>query len=460
MAQFLTSTNGHVASPARWDQATALPCLLMAEPAKGARRVAKLLGLMMIVLPVALAVLPWRQSVSGVGKVAAFAPLDRRTMIEAPISGRIAEWYVAEGAVVRKGDKVARISDNDTMYMAALESQRGATEQKLATASAEVSLYDSVTERFMEVREMSVRAAEASLESARQKVAAEEQEKAGAQATSEADRIQAERVSRLVTGGLASRRDWEQAEQKARESSAKFLKAQASLKSAMSDALAKEAYLAEIKSKTQADIEKCRAEAQKGMGKVAECNKELQDISVKIRRQGTQQVAAPRDGTILRLLVNEGTEQVKEGDAIAVLVPDTAEMAVELLLDGNDAPLIHVGDPARLQFEGWPAVQFAGWPSVAVGTFAGKVALVDSSDDGKGKFRIMIRPEPGQKWPSGRYLRQGVRAKGWVLLGEVRLGYELWRRLNGFPQAVGDSEPKSGEDEGGKEKVKTKRPKE
>ncbi len=459
MAHLLTSSNGRSSTAARWEDTSALPCLLMAEPARASRRVARLLGLMMILMPVGLAVLPWRQSVSGVGKVAAYAPLDRRTGIEAPISGRIAEWYVAEGAVVRKGDKVARISDNDTLYMSALESQREAIEQKLATASAEVGLYDSVTERFLEVREMSVRAAEASLESARQKVAAEEQEKAGAQATSEADRLQADRISRLITGGLASRRDWEQAEQKSRESSAKFLKAQASLKSAMSDSLAKEAYLAEIKSKTQADIEKCRAESQKCQGKVAEYNKELQDTAIKIRRQGTQSVTAPRDGTILRLLVNQGTEQVKEGDAIAILVPDTTEMAVELLVDGNDAPLIHVGDPARLQFEGWPAVQFAGWPSVAVGTFGGRVALVDASDDGKGKFRIMIRPEPGKPWPSGRYLRQGVRAKGWVLLGEVRLGYELWRRVNGFPQSVGESEPKGGDD-GGKEKVKVKRPKE
>ena len=30
-------------------------------------------------------------------------------------------------------------------------------------------------------------------------------------------------------------------------------------------------------------------------------------------------------------------------------------------------------------------------------------------------------------------LRQGVRTNGWVLLGQVPLGYELWRQINGFP---------------------------
>jgi hypothetical protein len=108
----------------------------------------------------------------------------------------------------------------------------------------------------------------------------------------------------------------------------------------------------------------------------------------------------------------------------------------------------------RLQFEGWPAVQFTGWPSVAVGTFGGVVTLIDATDDGQGKFRIVVTPDPrDEPWPSGRYLRQGVRANGWVLLGQVTLGYELWRRFNGFPPVVALSEP-GGDGKGGKEKNK------
>jgi hypothetical protein len=29
-----------------------------------------------------------------------------------------------------------------------------------------------------------------------------------------------------------------------------------------------------------------------------------------------------------------------------------------------------------------------------------------------------------------------VRAHAWVQLGRVRLGYELWRQLNGFPPSL------------------------
>nr|MCH9680528.1 transporter [Deltaproteobacteria bacterium] len=88
------------------------------------------------------------------------------------------------------------------------------------------------------------------------------------------------------------------------------------------------------------------------------------------------------------------------------------------------------------QFEGWPAVQFVGWPSVAVGTFGGTVAFVDATDNGAGRFRVVVVPDGEEPWPAARYLRQGVRANGWVLLNQVSIGYELWRQFNGFPPAV------------------------
>ena len=140
---------------------------------------------------------------------------------------------------------------------------------------------------------------------------------------------------------------------------------------------------------------------------------------------------------VLRLTANgPGGSIVKAGDVLATLVPDTQDRAVELYLRGIDAPLVQVDQTVRLQFEGWPAVQFAGWPSIAVGTFAGRVALVDSAYDDTGQLRALIVPTAKEPWPEGRFLRQGVRAQGWVLLSQVRLGFEVWRRLNGFAPSL------------------------
>ena len=101
-------------------------------------------------------------------------------------------------------------------------------------------------------------------------------------------------------------------------------------------------------------------------------------------------VVAPCDGTVFRVSANvgQGGQYVKEGDELCTIVPDTSDREVELFLDGIDAPLVlayadrrgempHV----RLQFEGWPAIQFSGWPELAIGTFGGKVKVVQQGAD-------------------------------------------------------------------------------
>ena len=46
----------------------------------------------------------------------------------------------------------------------------------------------------------------------------------------------------------------------------------------------------------------------------------------------------------------------------------------------------------------------------------------------------VVTPDPADDpWPEGRFLRQGTQVNGWVLLDQVRLGFELWRQWNGFP---------------------------
>ena len=98
-------------------------------------------------------------------------------------------------------------------------------------------------------------------------------------------------------------------------------------------------------------------------------------------------------------------------------------------------------------------MQFAGWPSVAVGTFGGEVMTIDATDDGTGKFRILVRPDATSDWPDDRYLRQGVRANGWFMLNQVSLGYEIWRQLNGFPATVAKDEPSKMKDDAAKVKL-------
>jgi adhesin transport system membrane fusion protein len=175
---------------------------------------------------------------------------------------------------------------------------------------------------------------------------------------------------------------------------------------------------------------------------LAKARGEMARMEVRLARQQTQQVTAPIDGTVLRVLARQGGEMLKAGGPLAVIVPTSGKYVVELWVDGNDMPMVMAGQPVRLQFEGWPALQFSGWPSIAVGTFGGRVQLVDATDNGKGKFRVLIEADPDDEpWPSRRFLRQGVRANGWVMLNNVPIGFELWRQFNGFPPVLAPDEP-------------------
>ena len=150
-------------------------------------------------------------------------------------------------------------------------------------------------------------------------------------------------------------------------------------------------------------------------GKVNTVQKEISDLRNKRGELDRLEIRAPRSGYIQQWNGVTGSDTIKEGDQLFVIVPDTDELAVEMKVSGNDMPLIHEGDRVRLQFEGWPAVQFVGWPSVAIGTFGGKVNRVFPTDDGKGYFRVIVTPDNHfareDGWPDDRYLRQGVRQR-------------------------------------------------
>lgn len=161
----------------------------------------------------------------------------------------------------------------------------------------------------------------------------------------------------------------------------------------------------------------------------------------KFTRQQSQLVTAPTDGTIVRLQVGTSSVVVNQGQVVAIFVPKSDQLSAQIFIRGHDLPLVYEGRKARLQFEGWPAVQFSGWPSVAVGTFGGIVSFVDQTATPDGLFRVIIVPEQGEKWPASRYIRQGTRVNGWILLNEVSVGYELWRQFNGFPPSLDQAPP-------------------
>jgi RND family efflux transporter MFP subunit len=168
---------------------------------------------------------------------------------------------------------------------------------------------------------------------------------------------------------------------------------------------------------------------------VAEAAAELSRTEINISRQSVQTVNAPRDGVILRVNAGDSATFVSAGAVVATFVPDNIERAVEMFVDGRDVALVRKDARVRLEFEGWPAVQFSGWPSTAIGMFGGRVTAVDASAHSSGLFRVLVVEDTADPnpWPAQAYVRFGSKARGWILLDEVTVGYEVWRQLNNFP---------------------------
>ena len=409
------------------------------------RLIARLLGVWVVALGVGLAVVPWQQSVTGAGRVVAFAPLERQQEIDAPIEGRITRWYVREGSKVKPGDSLLELTDNDPSILLRLGEEREAVLARREATLARVSSIVARQRSLESSRQAGVRGAESRVEMARERIKAARQGLEGAQAAQATAKLNLERQGKLLEQGLASQRNLELAQLDLVRTATDSERAQATLQAALGEASALEADRFRVEHDVTAALDDARASEASALAEEANAAAELARLEVRLARQSTMAVMAPVEGTVLRVQAGQGNAFVKAGEALLMLVPDTTDRAVELWVDGNDMPLLSEGRAVRLQFEGWPAVQFTGWPSVAVGTFGGQVALIDATDDGTGRFRILVRPDADASWPTGLYLRQGVRVNGWVLLNQVKLGYELWRRFNGFPPTVAPQGP--GKDE-------------
>lgn len=81
-----------------------------------------------------MAAVPWVQTAQGTGQVIALDPRDRVQNVTAMVPGRIDSWFVTDGSLVKKGDPIARVVDNDPMLLARLAAERQQVAAEIAAA--------------------------------------------------------------------------------------------------------------------------------------------------------------------------------------------------------------------------------------------------------------------------------------------------------------------------------------
>lgn len=441
-------------APTAKGKRTRLPAIRLVKSSRFAVVASRWLFASLLTLLAGLLFLPWQQNVRGTGRVVAYAPLERQLVVKSAIKGRVVEWMpgIRENAFVEAGASIVRVEDVDPEYERRLQEKVSLAEAKINAAEEIRQTYREQVASYRELRTQLLQAADQLIEVAdiELEVAA-----AGVEAA-EADLVlkeanYARKKNLFEKGGLSSQYEFQIAEQEFRLAEAKRKQEKLRQEAAVRRLAEKKAERSAKERDADTKVQEAEAKLRKAESDRLVCESERITAESELNRyQRGRLVTAPRSGFIFKLLANQGGEIVKEGDPLLILVPDTKDRAVELTIDGNDVPWVVAegsdpakGSPVRLQFEGYPAVQFApGWPEVSVGTFGGRVVIVDPTDDGTGQFRTVVLPDPNDvPWPDDRFLRQGVRVNGWILLNRVRLGYELWRRLNGFPPLPPEGTP-------------------
>ena len=406
----------------------------------------------LLITTVLLLFVPWRQSVAGAGEIIVFSPMHRPQTIEAQISGRLMKWFVRDGQIVKEGELIAEISDIDPRFLSMsqmknLEAQTKALMAKRDLAKERVSSLTSQFSDQSDSRNAAVPAAQERIEQAKLRLFAAQQSVDVAEQNVKTTQWQLDRLTSLYEKGLRSQRDQQLALLDNTRAKTEYQRAKAAF-----DVLSKDASIAgldlkKVSADTNASLNGIKASMAEANQVIAATTADIAKIEIDIQnlmeRVQQRAIRAPIAGRVVRLNRVGAGETVQAGAVLATIAPSTEDRAAAILIRDFDAPLVSVNDPVRLSISGWPSLQFVGWPSVAVGTFAGRVAVIDAFSDVTHHYRVIVVPDEKaiaakmeEPWPSGKYLRPGAQTTGWVLLSDVPLWYELWRQFNGFQPTI------------------------
>lgn len=401
---------------------------------------------------------PWTQQIQASGELIMLSPEDRPQNIEAIIGGRIEKWYVSEGAFVKKGDTIVRISETKSEYfdpdiILRTENQILAKGSSLSSYQLKALQLEKLSDALSSELLFKKSQIKNKIEQQRLKIESDKNELEVSDLDITTEKKQFSRTEEMFKEGLKSLSELENKRLKLQQTIAKQVSAQNKLAQSQQELDNLNFQLSSADSEYSGKIAKNQSDKQSTLSDGFETRSNLEKLKSQLSnyviRAQNYYVLAPQDCYISKATKVGIGEIIKEGEDIARVVPARTNLAVEMFIKPIDLPLARVGTPVRILFDGWPAVFFSGWPKLFNGSFEGKIYAIDNEANDKGKFRVLIAPDTTKKsWPSA--LRSGGGAQSFALLNDVPVWYEIWRQINGFPPEY------YAEDNGNKTEAKSK----
>ncbi len=396
-------------------------------------------GILIVLLVVMF--LPWTQNINTSGKVTTLYQDQRPQELNSIIPGRIVKWWVKEGDFVKKGDTIVQLADIkddylDPQLLQRTEEQLKAKQQKILFYKDKINATNSQVTALELSRDLKLNSIENKIEQTRRKLLSDSAEVVAAEIDFSIATQQMNRGRQMYNEGVIALTELERRTAQYNKAQAILTEKQQKFQNTRQDLVILKIDMSNVKQeaadkifKAQGDIATARGEVATTDGEVAKNTNELANYVI---RGGQRWLIAPQDGQVINARKQGLNETVKEGENIVEIVPNKIDLAVELFVDPMDLVLVDRGQEVRLIFDGFPAIVFSGWPAASYGTFQGEVIAVETNLSSNGKFRLLVVPgKEEKKWPPNVKIGAGVR--GFAMLKNVSIWYELWRQVNGFP---------------------------
>ena len=385
--------------------------------------------------------LPWTQNIRSKGYVTTLLPDQRPQAIQALIGGKIEKWYVREGQVVQVGDTILKVTEVKEEYLdpELLDRTQGQINAKIGSADSYEKKAQRLEEQYQALlkgREIKLTQNDIKIQTTKLKIESDSMELVAIQLKQTIAEKQLVRIKSLYDDGIKSLTDLEEKRMSVQEANAKATSLinkinahRNELDNLVANKLGIINEYADKLAKSSSDRMSALSSKFDSDASVDKLKSQFNAYEV---RQNNYFITSPIDGMITESLQNGIGEIIKNGDKVVNIVPTEYQLAVETYVEAFDMPLLAIGEKVRIQFDGWPAIVFSGWPNNSSGTFGGQIFAIDNDVSKNGKYRILIAPdEEDKEWPE--QLRVGGGANTITLLKDVRVGYEIWRQLNGFP---------------------------
>lgn len=394
-----------------------------------------------ILIAILVLFLPWTQNIRAKGKVTTLRQEQRPQELNTIIPGRIIKWYIKEGDYVKKGDTILQLGEVKVEYfdpelLNRTKQQIAAKEQSIAGYKNKVATTETQAGALNEGRILKLQSLDNKLLQQQLKVASDSADLIAVKNELFVYNRQIEAARVMLDSGVISLVDFEKRKVNFQTGSAKKISTEnkylqskqelANLRIEKNSTI--QDYTDKI-SKAEGDKFSALSNAASTEADVAKLQNLYANYDV---RNQLYYIIAPQNGQVIKAKKAGLNEMLKEGEMIVEIVPVVTEHAVELFVEPMDLPLIHIGQRVRFVFDGFPAIVFSGWPNSSYGTFGGIVSSIETAVSSNGKFRVLVaEPSDEKKWPP--QIRMGGGANGIALLKDVRIYYELWRYINGFP---------------------------